>query len=83
MKTILIIIGVLILIVFIVSFHRNSQSESTGEAAKSGLASAGGCLLFIIFIIFFIAQCAETFNPDSSTNRKIKAIERGEYDPYD
>lgn len=83
MKTFLIIIGIFLLVVFVWSFYENSKREKPTDALKSGLWSAGGCFIFIIVIIFLVAQCAETFNSDSSTNRKLRDIERGDYDPYD
>ena len=79
----IIIFGIILIVIFIFSFKENSKYESTEEAAKSGLWSAGGCLIFVLFCLFAIAQCSEIFNSDSSTNRKLRDIPSGNYDPYD
>lgn len=72
MKIFLIIIGVLLLFVFLASFNENSKYEDIGDAAKSGLASAGGCLLTIIVFMFLMAQCYGVFKEDIGQKRRIE-----------
>lgn len=79
----LVFIGILLIIIFLYSFKENSKHENTKEAAKSGLWSAGGCLFILIIIILMISQCSQLFNEDSYSNRKMRDISTGEYDPYD
>lgn len=72
MKTYLIIIGILLVIVFLLSFNENSKYENIGEAAKSGLASAGGCLLVIIVFLFLMLQCYGIFKKGVGYERRIE-----------
>ena len=70
METVLIIIGVILILVFLITTIGNAKRESLGEATKSGLWSAGGCLLTIIILVIVLGQCVNTCNPNISMNKR-------------
>lgn len=83
MEIFLSIVGIILLVVFILNFNENTKTQNISEAIKSGLWSAGGCLVFIIICLIILGQCVAILDSDSFTNRKYRSIESGEYDPYD
>lgn len=72
MGVFLIVIGVLLVVVFLISFNENSKYEDIGDAAKNGLESAGGCLLTILVFLFLMAQCYGAFKEDVGQKRRIE-----------
>ena len=72
MKTFLIIIVVILVVVFFWRFNENSKYEDVKDAAKSGLASAGGCLLTILVFLFMMAQCYGILKDDIGRERRIE-----------
>ena len=80
MITFLIILGIILVLVFILSFKENAKHESLGEAAKSGAWSVGVCLVILFVFAILLGQCISTFDSDSSLNRKLNDPD---YDHFD